>query len=1142
MKMVNRLNIMRLPVAIALVAFFLAISRASAATVNAVWNSATDVPITANGYTATGNTVNFTLNCAPVTGSDLMVVSNTALGFISGTFDNLTNGQPVALSYGGFAYNFVANYFGGRGNDLVLAWAGNRALAWGLNSDGQLGDTTTTQRLVPVPVTTTGVLAGKTLLAVAAGDGHSMALCSDGTVAAWGNNYDGELGDNRASGYDSLGPVLVNRVSGISALSGRSVVALAAGAKHSLALCSDGTLAAWGYNGDGELGDNTRTERFVPVPVNTAPGVSTLYGNAVVAIAAGENHSLALCSDGTVAGWGYNGYSQLGDNTSTGRLVPVGVNTNAGVSALYGKTVVAVAAGQYHSLALCTDGTVVAWGYNAYGQLGDNTTTTRRAPVAVSTASSVSALNGKQVVAIAAGRWHSLALCSDGTVAGWGYNTGGELGDNTTTQRLVPVAVNSASSASALCAKTVVTITAGQSHSLALCSDGTAAAWGGDSYGQLGNNDNTGTQCNVPVTVSTTPLAAGERWVRAASGQGASHSLALAAASSVPEMTVIGNGTAIPNGDATPSLSDGTDFGSAFVGSSTVAQTFTIENTGPSPLNLTGTPMVAVTGPQASDFTVALQPTSPVTSLTGTTTFQVTFAPNGIGTRIAILSITNDYALESPYTFTLQGTGTGALNASYTTGSEVPLTTCGFAATGSSVNFTLNFAPSAGTDLMVVSNTSLGFINGTFDNLTNGQMVALDYNGTTYTFVANYYGGSGNDLVLIWAYQRSFAWGENNDGQLGDSTSGTNRLLPVPVTATGVLAGKTVLALAQGSYDSLALCSDGTLAAWGLNSNGRLGDDTTTNRLVPVAVNTASGVSGLYGRMVVAVAAGPHTLALCSDGSVAAWGYNFFGQVGDNTTTDRLVPVTVNTSPGVSALYGKTVVAVAIGNAHSLALCSDGTVAAWGWNGYGQVGDNTTTSRNVPVAVNTAWGFSALYGKSVVGIAAGFNTSLALCSDGTVAAWGWNSNGQIGDNTSGTNRLAPVAVNTASGISALYDKTVVAIAAGWQHCLAQCSDGTVAAWGYNFHGELGDNTATSRSVPVAVNTDSGVSALYGKTVVSIAAGDADSLALCSDGTVAAWGYNGYGGRQHHQQPASAGDGECQPTGREPALHPCLQWL
>ena len=83
MKMVNRLNIMRLPVAIALVAFFLAISRASAATVNAVWNSATDVPITANGYTATGNTVNFTLNCAPVTGSDLMVVSNTALGFIS---------------------------------------------------------------------------------------------------------------------------------------------------------------------------------------------------------------------------------------------------------------------------------------------------------------------------------------------------------------------------------------------------------------------------------------------------------------------------------------------------------------------------------------------------------------------------------------------------------------------------------------------------------------------------------------------------------------------------------------------------------------------------------------------------------------------------------------------------------------------------------------------------------------------------------------------------------------------------------------------------------------------------------------------------------------------------------------------------
>src|SRR5208337_1743565 len=130
---------------------------------------------------------------------------------------------------------------------------------------------------------------------------------------------------------------------------------------------------------------------------------------------------------------------------------------------------------------------------------------------------------------------------------------------------------------------------------------------------------------------------------------------------------------------------------------------------------------------------------------------------------------------------------------------------------------------------------------------------------------------------------------------------------------------------------------------------------------------------------------------------------------------------------GVSALYGKKVVAIAAGWYHSLALCSDGTVAAWGYDNNGQLGDNTTTEHHAPVAVNTASGVSALYGKTVVAIAAGWYHSLALCSDGTVAAWGQNELGQLGDNTT-TQRLAPVAVNTAPG-SALSNKTVVAIGA-----------------------------------------------------------------------------------------------------------------
>ena len=229
----------------------------------------------------------------------------------------------------------------------------------------------------------------------------------------------------------------------------------------------------------------------------------------------------------------------------------------------------------------------------------------------------------------------------------------------------------------------------------------------------------------------------------------------------------------------------------------------------------------------------------------------------------------------------------------------------------------------------MVKNTGLGFINGTFSNLAQGQPVTLGYGGINYQFVASYYGGTGNDLVLQWANVRPVAWGQNTYGQLGDS-SVTNRLLPVNVLSTGALSGKTVIAMAGGNAHSLALCSDGTLAAWGYNASGQLGNNSTTNSSVPVAVNTA-GV--LAGKTVVAMSAGGgHSLALCADGTLAAGGNNAYGQLGNNSTANSSVPVLVNKASGVSALFGKTVVAVAAGGSHNLALCSDGTVAAWGFN------------------------------------------------------------------------------------------------------------------------------------------------------------------------------------------------------------------
>ncbi len=425
-----------------------------AATVTAVFTSATTIPVTAASYTATGNDVSLSLSFAPPTGTNLTVIKNTGLAFISGQFSNLVHGQTVNLSCDGITYKFVANYYGGSGNDLVLHWAQQDLAAWGSNSVGQLGNNSLTSSSVPVLVNQSGVLAGKTMVSAAAGSNHNLALCSDGTLAAWGYNSGGELGNNSTTA--SSVPVLVNQT---GVLAGKTVVSVAAGFCYSLALCSDGSLAAWGGNNSGQLGNNSLTSSSVPVLVDQT---GVLAGKTVVSVAAGASQSLALCSDGTLAVWGhYNTYWSGYIGTYRISAAPMAV----GGSVLLGKMVVKICAGTDRCLVLCSDGTVVQWG-NSY--------TSNGLPYVLVDVTNAGVLSGKTVVDISADQ-HCLALCSDGTLAAWGNNNYGKLGNNSTTYSSVPVLVNQTG---VLAGKTVVSAAVGGNHSLALCSDGTLAVWG----------------------------------------------------------------------------------------------------------------------------------------------------------------------------------------------------------------------------------------------------------------------------------------------------------------------------------------------------------------------------------------------------------------------------------------------------------------------------------------------------------------------------------------------------------------------------------------------------------------------------------------------------------------------------------------
>jgi alpha-tubulin suppressor-like RCC1 family protein len=357
------------------------------------------------------------------------------------------------------------------------------AFAWGYNNVGQLGDGTTTTSLTPVGV---NLPAGTTVTAVSGGVDHSLALTSTGQVLAWGDNTYGELGNG--TNTSSSTPVAV------SLPSGTTVTAIAGATIFSLALTSSGQVLAWGFNGQGQLGNGTTTNSSTPV------SVSLPSGTTVTAIAGFGHHGMARTSTGQVLAWGFNGDGELGNGTLISSSTPVAVSLPSGT------TVTAIGAGSNHSLAVTSTGQVLAWGFNNAGQLGTGTTLPSTTPVLVSLP------NGTSASAVAGGYSHSLALTSTGQVLAWGYNLDGELGNGTTVRSLIPVAVSLPSGT------TVTAIAGGGNHSLALTSTGQVLDWGYNAFGALG--DGTTTNSSTPVVVSAFPDAV-------AIGGGGSFSLAI---------------------------------------------------------------------------------------------------------------------------------------------------------------------------------------------------------------------------------------------------------------------------------------------------------------------------------------------------------------------------------------------------------------------------------------------------------------------------------------------------------------------------------------------------------------------------------------------------------------------------------------
>jgi len=336
-------------------------------------------------------------------------------------------------------------------------FATGRLWCWGNNASGQLGDNSTTHRSSPVQT----IAYGGNWKEISSGRDFTVAIKDDGTLWVWGENTQGQLGDNS----------LTDRSSPVQTASGGSTwQTCSAGQYHAGGIKTDGTLWMWGINSDGQLGDNTVAHRSSPVQTVT-------LSFDWLQLSCGNNYTAAVKTNGTLWCWGNATSGKLGDNAVTHRSSPVQTTGSA-------STWKKVSAGFDHTVALKSDNTLWCWGSNTLGQLGDNTVTARSSPVQTITFSS-------DWKSVNSGYSNSFGVKLDGTLWCWGRNANGQLGDNSITHRSSPVQTISFGQS--------WRIVEGGASTLAIKIDGSLWSWGKNTNGNLG--DNSITHRSSPVQV-----------------------------------------------------------------------------------------------------------------------------------------------------------------------------------------------------------------------------------------------------------------------------------------------------------------------------------------------------------------------------------------------------------------------------------------------------------------------------------------------------------------------------------------------------------------------------------------------------------------------------------------------------------------
>jgi alpha-tubulin suppressor-like RCC1 family protein len=746
---------------------------------------------------------------------------------------------------------------------------------------------------------------------------------------------------------------------------------IVAGGGHTCSLTTGEGLKCWGANTYGQLGDGTNTDRLNPVDV---AGMAS----DVKSMALGDNFTCAVLPWGRLKCWGENTHGQLGDGSKIDSTLPV-------VAILPDVTVLQVAAGSGHTCALTLAGSVLCWGDNTFGQLGDGSTTESPSPV-------VAIAGG--AVGIGLGGSTSCAVMSSGGVKCWGLGDMGQLGDGGSGagyKQLLAVDVQVSGGGSLAGAGQVAV---GSNFACALLAGSLVDCWGKNDVGQLGQGATSGlsafalpvvTELGGSLFQGATQVTAGgshacvrmytdrlKCWGQGELGQLGDGSSGSGAYSEIPH-TVVDHyapyGQSIPYLEATSQVSAGSAHTCAF-----------IKWNGSNPYRCWGDNSYGQLGD-------------------GDGTSRGQFSVRSLAIRIYPNPVQDALNFGSP-----------PLDKIAAGNSFV----CALTRAGGVKCWGWNAFGSLGDGTNTDSNTPVDVVG------LNSGVIGL---------VAGY-----AHACALTSAGGVRCWGYNFHGQLGDST---NTQSNTPVNVTGLSSGIIEL-VARGDH-TCALTSAGGVRCWGRNSAGELGDGSTTNRNAPVNVSgLSSGVIGLalaeyhlcaltsaggvkclganvYGELgngtntpsqtpvnvtglssgVIGLAAGrDHTCALTSAGAVKCWGYNFYGQLGDSTNTNRNLPA------AVIGLSGG-VIGLALGDSHTCALITVGGVKCWGGDNYGQLGDGANTDRNTPVDVTgLQYNMTSLSAGSA-------HTCAVMGGIGPLRCWGNNGKGQLGTGDQ-TNTNIPV--------------------------------------------------------------------------------------------------------------------------------------